>query len=280
MRGGLEGVYDRVEALWSGHGTQRVVADLLVLLFVAALAFIELNRRGVLPRGLALHLPQQHFHAIGFVFTCLLFFEVMGLLFSLAASTSDSVGKQIEVFSIILLRHSFNEFGGLDEPLRWHQLSTAVMRIIEDGLGALFIFVVLVGYYRVQQHRPITSDAGERNQFIAAKKKLALALLLAFASLAAHAAWASAHGAETNFFDTFFTLLIFSDVLLVLVALRYTSGYRMVFRNSGFALVTVVLRIALTAPPLFSAALGIGAAAYAVALTLAFNAHVPRSADG
>lgn len=273
----LDALYDRLEAAWNRHGTQRRVADLLVLAFLLALGLIELNRRGLLPASLSPHLPRQHFQAVSFVFTCLLFFELTGLLFSLAASTADSVGKQIELFSIILLRHSFNEFGDLDEPLRWQQLSPTVPRILGDGLGALLIFAVLVAYYRVQEHRPITSDAGERGLFIGAKKRLSLALLVAFAGLAWQAAWKLGTGGGANFFDTFFTLLIFSDILLVLVALRYTSGYRMVFRNSGFALVTVVLRLALTAPPLLSAALGIGAALYAVGLTVAFNAHLRRS---
>ena len=73
------------------------------------------------------------------------------------------------------------------------------------------------------------------------------------------------------FFDAFFTALIFADILLVLVSLRYTDTYAVVFRNAGFALATVVLRLALVAPPYVNVALGVGATAFVIALTLAYN---------
>jgi len=40
---------------------------------------------------------------------------------------------------------------------------------------------------------------------------------------------------SSDFSSVFYTVLVFSDVLLVLVSLRYSSGYPVLFRNSGFA---------------------------------------------
>jgi hypothetical protein len=70
-------------------------------------------------------------------------------------------------------------------------------------------------------------------------------------------------------------VLIFTDILVVLVSLRYSSEYRVVFRYSGFAAATVLIRLALTAPPYVNAALGFGAALFALGLTLAYNAFSP-----
>jgi len=73
------------------------------------------------------------------------------------------------------------------------------------------------------------------------------------------------------FFKTFYTVLIFSDVLIVLISLRYTATYHVVFRNSGFALATVTLRIALAAPVYINVLLGIAASAFILGLTYAYN---------
>ena len=51
----------------------------------------------------------------------------------------------------------------------------------------------------------------------------------------------------------------------------YSNAYRAVFRNSGFALATVVLRLALAAPDDTHAALGFGAALYTLGLNWVYN---------
>ena len=48
----------------------------------------------------------------------------------------------------------------------------------------------------------------------------------------------------------------------------------MVFRYFGFAVATVLIRLALTAPRIWDAALGLAATLFAVALTWAYNLAV------
>lgn len=60
-------------------------------------------------------------------------------------------------------------------------------------------------------------------------------------------------------------------MLLVLLSLRYSSTYAIVFRNSAFAVSTVFLRLALTSPPLVKAGLGLGALLLAIAVTVAYH---------
>lgn len=59
-------------------------------------------------------------------------------------------------------------------------------------------------------------------------------------------------------------MLIFTDVLLVLLSLAASADHRVVFRNSAYAAATVMIRLALTAPPYVSAGLAVAAVAYAV----------------
>lgn len=269
----LVSAFEALQRAWEGPRQPRVVGTVLTVAFVAALATIEANRQGLLPAGVASAVPRNHFHAVDLAFTLLLLFEVIGVVFSLAHSVSESVGKQFEIFSLILLRSSFKELTGFTEPVGWDEVSASIRHMASEAGGALVVFVLVGLFYRLQRHRPITSDAHEQESFVAAKKALAVLLLCAFVLIGANDAWHAASDGETyNFFEAFYTLLIFTDVLLVLVSLRYSSTYRVVFRNSGFAAATLFLRLALTAPPHVNAAIGILAALFACGLTLAYNA--------
>jgi hypothetical protein len=271
--------YHHIEQFWEHARTQRTLATILVTLFLIDLFLITLNRAGWLPEPLASAVPRNHFYAVSLVFTCLLILEIIGFVFTLVGSTADSVGKQFEILSLILLRQSFDEFVNFDEPIRWQQISETFFHIISDAGGAALIFVILAFYYRIQKHNPITGDKARRARFVSTKKALALFLFLSFIVLGAyhfhsHIGEDEAH----HFFDSFFTILIFSDILLILISLRYKLSYQMVFRNSGFTLATVIIRLALTAPPYINVALGLGAIVFTVALVAAFNLFLQDNA--
>jgi len=266
-------LFDWLESRWVSAIMRRVVATVLVVIFLAGLAVIELARRGILPQRIGAGVPLSHFRAIELAFYLLLSYEVVGLVFGIARSVSNAAGKQLEIFSLILLRHSFEVFGSVDEPLQWTQVKGHALEMLSDGTGALAIFVVLGLYYRLQRHRAATSDPGDRRTFINAKKVIALILLGLFAavggrSILSHLLFRGGYA----FFEDFYTLLIFADILIVLLSLRYSSTYHVVFRNSGLAVATVLLRLALTAPAFINALLGLAAAAFALALTVAYNA--------
>jgi hypothetical protein len=209
-------------------------------------------------------------------FNGLLVLELIALVLALARSVADSVGKQFELLSLILLRKAFLELSTFGEPVEWALVSRTLPHVLADMVGALVVFVLVALYYRVQRHRAIALG-DDQAAFVAGKKVVALLLLVAFALGAADALWRTvALGQATHFFEVFFTVLIFSDVLLVLLSLMYSADYRVVFRNSGFAASTVMIRLALTAPPFLNAALGAGAAAFALALSVAYERFGPR----
>ena len=273
-RGAVTRAVDWLEERWQSATARRFVAAALVTAFLATLLAVELARRGWLPPSLAAAAGTNHFHAVQVAFYLLLASEVLGLVFGLARSVSNATGKQLEIFSLILLRQSFEAFGHLEEPLRWEQVRGAVDQMASDGAGALAIFVTLGFYYRLQRHRPASgSDPTDRARFIAAKKVIALLLLAVFLLVGGRVIVTQALlGQPTRFFEQFYTLLIFADILIVLFSVRYSSTYRVVFRNSGLAVSTVLLRLALSSPVPVNAALGLAAALFATGLTLAYNA--------
>ena len=269
----VDRIFDPLVNRWRSHEAQRALGSLLVALFIGALAVIELNRRGLLPSAISTRLTTSHFGAVTLTLTVLLILSIFSLIFDLPRSVSDSMGRQFEALSLIFLRGAFGEFAHFGEPIQWRLVAPSIPKVMGDMVGGLLSFVLVGVYYRVQRHRPITSHIEDLTSFVSAKKVLALVLLTTFAALCADGVWREATGGEARgLFGTFFTILIFSDVLIVLISLRYSSEYRVVFRNTGFAVATVMIRLTLTAPPPTNLLLGLGAAGFAVALSLAYNA--------
>lgn len=269
--------YDALDRLWARLMHGRALALSLSLVFLAALVLVELNRQGLLPRPLAGRIEVRHFAAVEVAFWLLLVFEVLALVFTLPQSVSNSVGRQFELVSLIMLREAFLEFARLGEPIdvAGHGYHTVAI-VLLDLLAALLLFILVGIYYRVQQHRPITPDEHEQSSFIAAKKVVALCILVAFAVLAGtYGLRYVQNRPASDFFSDFFTILIFSDVLIVLISLAFASGYQVVFRNSGFAAAAVLIRLALPAPELVRPALAVAAGIFALALTLAYNFFAP-----
>jgi len=243
----FEPIYDRLESVWMSHRVQQAAEQSLVIIFLGALAVIELKRQGVLPTWLGEHVPVKHFYAIQVAFGALLLYEVIALVFGLVRSVANALGQQLEILSLILLRSSFEELIHFDEPVNWEQFvgkfdDNPILHLITDAAGALTIFVLLGVYYRLQKHEPITGDAGERHSFIAVKKTVALGLLTGFVIIGLAGLRRVILGDHPFlFFDAFYTLLIFCDLLIVLISIRYTSTYRVVFRNSAFAVATILI---------------------------------------
>ncbi|HDQ40005.1 MAG TPA: hypothetical protein ENN39_03120 [Desulfonatronum sp.] len=266
-------VFDPLHAWWESEANRKMVAVLLVSVFLLSLIVIETNRQGLLPAPLSATLPLSHFHAINAAFTLLLVLEVVGLIFVLPCSVSKSVGKQFEILALILLRNSFKELVHLPEPIQLGTNLMPVARIFSDGLGALAIFFILGLYYRQQRQQAERITGESRYRFVAAKKLVALALLAVIGGLSVYGCWDLIVGSgDFAFFATVYTVLIFSDILLVLIAHQFLPTFQIVLRNSGYAIATLLLRLSLTAPPYFDAAIGTAAALFALALAWTYNA--------
>lgn len=265
-------IFDPLHALWESEGKRKVVTVLLVSVFLLFLLLIEANRQGLLSPSLSAAVPLSHFYAINIVFTLVLLLEVIGLIFILPCSVSKSVGKQFEILALILLRNSFKELVHLPEPIQLGTDLLPVLRIFSDGLGALAIFTILGLYYRQQRQRAELMTGESRYRFVAAKKIVSLALLIVFFGLGVYGGWDYFFGEKSFvFFATFYTVLIFSDILLVLISHQFLSAFHAILRNSGYAVSTLLLRLSLTAPPYYDAAIGVGAAIFVLALTWTSN---------
>ena len=248
----------------------RKISFALVLFFLAGIISIELNRRHLLFGPLESIIPTNHFFAVQAAFTVVLILEVISLVFTIPCSFSRSVGKQFEILALILMRNAFKELSYFPEPISFAGNEQAVLHILSDGFGALSIFALLGLYYVVQAR-----SVDERMQptdlysFVAAKKGIALILLSIFIFMGLDSAVAAITDTpHTDFLHGFYTILILTDILVVLISQCHQPSFYAVFRNSGFALSTLIIRIALAAPPFYNVLLGIAAATFAILLTL------------
>lgn len=263
-------VFDPLHHLWEHEKMHRKISFGLVLFFLFSIISIELNRRNLLPSTFALVIPKNHFFAVQAAFTVVLILEVISLVFTIPCSFSRSVGKQFEILALILMRNAFKELSYFPEPITFIGNQQAVLNILSDGFGALLIFALLGYYYKVQSRA-----TDERMQptdlyyFVAAKKGIALILLSIFIFMGIDSSIATIQGTpHADFLHGFYTLLILTDILVVLISQCFQPSFYAVFRNSGFALSTLIIRIALAAPPFYNVLLGLAAALFAILLTL------------
>ncbi|XPV74973.1 MAG: hypothetical protein ACNI27_10055 [Desulfovibrio sp.] len=264
--------FDPLHAFWENNKTHKRVAALMIAIFIVGLAGIELNRQGMLPPEIGKYFYTNHYHAISVAFTFVLILEVISLIFTLPCSISRAVGKQFEILALILLRSSFKELANFPEPITLEGHMDSLYYILADCTGALAIFSILGVYYKIQKKRSGHYHGATLYNFVTSKKLVALIMLGLFGYMGFSAVYGKLiHSQPMHFFADFYTVLIFSDILIVLISQRFQPSFHAVFRNSGFAVSTLLIRLALTAPPYYNAIIGVIALLFAVFLTLAYD---------
>lgn len=269
---GLTKTYDRLEEWWESRATMRLVALVTLIIYFLGLASIEAKRVGIIPEPMASLVPDKHFWAIHLAFTTILIVELISLIFSISSSFSRSVGKQFEILALILLRNAFKELAHLEEPIIVAQHWEPIVNIGAYALGALFIFIALRVFLHISPHGHYIHEPAMRMRYAVSKKLLALFLLCVYVGLGVRDVWIFTHtGIEQNFFGTVYTVLIFADIALVLIAQRYMPCFHAVFRNSGYVIATLLMRLALSATAPFDTLISIFAGAYVLVLVWGMN---------
>lgn len=272
--------FDILHKFWESEKTERRIGFALLWLYLLALASVELKRIGLFPEGLP-QPPSSHYYSIQLAFTLILALEVISLIFVLPSSLSKSMGKQLEILTLILLRNAFKELAIMPEPVYVDMDNLRqLIDIAVSGSGALVVFLCL-GFYRhmVGKQQLFLRDQNMLKRYVLCKKLLSVCLLCIFGGIAVHDLPSFTEGMNVNFFETIYTVLIFADITMVLIAQRFMPSYYAVFRNSGYVIGTLMMRISLSAPPLLCSAIAVFAALYVLALTWGTNLFRPESAQ-
>jgi hypothetical protein len=262
-------VFDFLDERWEGTRVSRWISNIVVTFFMIGLVV------GLLSYLEILYLGEYFtaFFAIELAFNVLLIFEVMGLIFLIPKSVADSVGKQFEIISLLLLRDAFKEFGHYLGELTWDVgFLYELLPIVSDAFGAILIFLITGLFYRAQRHILITQSYEEQKGFVAIKKLISIYLTVSFIGLGIFDIISAYQTHEFIYsIKLFYTLLIFTDVFILLFSLRYTSKYYNLFRYSSFALATIFLRLTLSAPPYYNVLLAVIAGLMVLGVTFIYN---------
>jgi len=246
----------------------RVWLERAVVTAAAAGFLVHLAAIGIakllpdLPQTLFEGLDESPLHAVYTPFSVILFYEVVLLVFALAASHTGEIAKQYQIISLIVVRRVFKDIGGFSDLENWLAEPEAVKAVLLDMGGAVLMFLIVTGFTLLRHVTPKAPVRHDLVGFIQLKKAVAVLLLVVLSVLAAVnlASWLGLVGrlpvafapppadVDLFFFPRFFEFMIFTDVFILIVSLAYDNRYEYVFRNAGFVISTVLLRVSLSTP--------------------------------
>lgn len=291
LRSALTAVFDRIYAEERRARLDRLIVDLSVVGFLVHLALVFLARTLPNPPLLLAAIGRNYLSAIYTPFSFILFFEVLMLIAALPESTTQAIAKQYEIVSLIFIRRFFKDIAELDDIGKLTQLTPDIRTIFLDVTSGLMMFLLVTVFLHAGRRRVLPAAPAQQSleieKFIARKKWIALALTLLLVSLAAHSlvefsreawnvAYSGAKGMDPNtvFYTEVFTVMIFTDVLIVILSLAVSDRYELVFRNAAFVISTILIRFSLTAVRPAGALLALSGMVFGILTLLVYNYHV------
>lgn len=272
-----ESVFDKFQEIWENQKFNKFVSNSLVFIFVCSILISYLDRNKIITLGRLDDFFSNPFFAIEIAFTLLLILELLSLIFILPKSVAKSNNKQFEVLALIFIRSGFKEISHIKD-FEWHTMTESLTNLFSYALGSLILFIIIGFVSRLHKHSRLTDSEDDQVEFIQTKKLLSLILLIAFIGVGIYdTSFLLETGIYLHSFYMFYTVLIFSDIIIVLIALRYTLNFIKIFRYSAFVLATLLIRISLTAPPFYSVIIGVSSAIFIFILTMSYNFFLKES---
>ncbi|MEM1095401.1 MAG: hypothetical protein AAGJ10_12435 [Bacteroidota bacterium] len=234
-------------------------------------------------------------------FSFVLFYEVLLLILAIPNSTSASLGRQYEIISLIVLRNVFKDIANLEDLegigdveslAQLFEEYSALIDVLVDMGGGLLMFLLVAVFYHIRHRQATLVAAFQRTinrdrqaEYISRKKVVALGLTGLLFVLATYnlGQWSldayriAFEGAtatvdiKTIFYLDLFTVMIFSDVLILLFSMMRIEDYKLVFRNAGFIVSTILLRLSLSIKKPFDVELALVAMAFGVLVLLVYG---------
>ncbi len=264
----LSSLIDRPYRFFLSEKSRNKAEVYIIWLSIASfgihLLLILLNNLGVFNLGIHSELLENPISAIYTPFSFILLFEVYLLVYHIPQSTSNYIGKQYEIITLIVVRRLFKDISHIDLTDDWFR-DAYDLQFTFDIVTTLILFLLIYYFHKLNRKKAdITAPAYNKlsskvRLFIDRKKLLATCLvpIVLLMSVYSFGNWIinslnilsdqSAYTGFTDinniFFDEFFVLLILTDVLLLLFSFFHTSKFNLFIRNSGFIISTILIRL-------------------------------------
>ena len=189
-------------------------------------------------------------------FSIILAYEVYELIRAIPESFSNSIGKQFEVISLLVVRDIFKNLAEIDDS-NVNAVDSDVLFIAVEALAFTILFATALYFRKMTTH---SGDTNKRDpaiqRFISQKQTLACALAVVYVLVASYSFSSWTFGfidgdndlSRTVFFLDFFTWLIVSDIIILLSSYKHITDFLQLARNTGFVLSTVIIRVGIGTP--------------------------------
>jgi len=280
-------LFDKLYSEPNRRRLDRLVVNVSIAGLIAHLGVIFLSRHFLMPNlawaAFVASVGKNYLSAIYTPFSFVLFYEVLMLIGALPQSTTQSIAKQYEIVSLIFMRGFFKDIAELHGTSEIASLSPEVWPALTNVTAGLLMFLLVTVFVHAAQRRPQDerpeSEMAELEKFIARKKLIALGLTILLLLVALKRVIEFALGTEgvnlnSFFYTDVFTVMIFTDVLIVILSLAVSDRYEMVFRNGAFVISTILIRLSLTAETPYGAALALLGMVFGIGTLLVYNYHM------
>ena len=275
-----EKIKDRIEKVILSIAIASFIIHLLII-YLVDLKFISIDTNS--------NLLTNPIAAIYTPFSFILLYEVYLLIFFLPKSFTKYVSKQYEIMSLIIIRRLFKDLSNLRLTGDWFNIKYDLQFSYDLATSLLMFFLIYLFYLQSEPKKNIVDASVTSNlslmNFIKIKKILALLLvpIFIFLSIYSFTIWIneiifsdvnstnSFSNINNIFFEQFFNILIFADVLLLLFSFYLTDDFYKVMRNSGFIISTILIRISFSTTGLVNNLLIICAILYGLFITIIHN---------
>ena len=212
-------------------------------------------------------------------FSIILVYKIYLLVVNLPRSFTNSVSKQFEIISLILIRRIFADIPQIDLKANW--LNTPEnLQLICDVFGVLILFYLIFLFNKGRLRLPKKPLNPNIKNFVCSKKAVSLILLpiLIITSFFSVYYWISelisnntSSDINSIFYNEFFTILILADVFILLLSFQYTERYSQLIRNTGFVICTILIRLSFGVYGLTNVILIISSVAFGLLILTIYN---------
>ena len=232
---------------------RKISINFAVIGFVLHLLFCFLYDFGYYENSKTDYLFDSYLDALYTPFSIILAYEVYELIKVIPESFSNSIGKQFEVVTLLVVRDIFKNLSDV-QPSAETTFDKDIYFIATEALAFVVLFSTALFFrYRLSATPVKFYDGEDLDNFVKQKRDLASALVIVFLIVAAFSLFNWSSGvvdgqSELNrevFFLDFFTILIMSDILILLISYRHTTDFLNLARNTGFILSAVIVRVAI-----------------------------------
>ncbi len=270
---------------------EKVITFIAIFSFITHLIIIGLVDLELIQINSPTKLLTNPIAALYTPFSFILIYEVYLLIYYLPKSITIYIAKQYEIMTLILIRRIFKDLAEIKLTSKWFEDRSDLAFTYDIISTAILFFLIWIFYSLIlKQKENATSKSSSfpgTSYFIKMKNIIATVLVPIFITIALVSLYrwlfSVFNGSPSDpnkfenidriFFDSFFTILILADVLLLLISFLRTDQFSTVIRNSGFIISTILIKLSFGTEGILNNILIVVAVLYGIIILAIYNRY-------